>query len=110
MESRPPRTPKRTLGPPGATHKTRPQTCDNVSAYLCNFLNNHGVKPVKVLEKACLRPETQADWHSCDVVHALYMASQHFMYKTLHTDSESASAANASDKQADFVDSDSDTS
>ena len=71
---------------------------------------NHGVKPVKVLKKAYLSHETQADWHSGDVVHALYMASQHFMSKTLHTDSESASDANASDKQADFVDSDSDTS
>jgi hypothetical protein len=36
-------------------------------AYLCNFLD--GVKPVKVLKKAGLRPETQADWHSGDAVH-----------------------------------------
>ena len=110
MESRPPGTPKRTLGPPGATHKTRPQTCDNVSAYLCNFLNNHGVKPVKVLKKAGLRPETQADWHSCDVVHALYMASLPFMPQTLHTDSEAASDDDASDEQPALVDSDSDAS
>jgi hypothetical protein len=54
-----PGTPKRTLGPPGATRKTRPQTGDNVSAYLCNFLDDHGVKPVKVLKKAGLRTETQ---------------------------------------------------
>jgi len=43
-----------------------------VSAYLCNFLDDHGVKPVKVLKKAGLRTETQADWHSGDAVHALY--------------------------------------
>ncbi len=49
-----PGTPNRTLGPPGATRKTRPQTSDTVSAYLCNFLDNHGVKPVKVLKKAGL--------------------------------------------------------
>ena len=49
---------------------------DGVSAFLCNFLDDHGVKHVKVLKKAGLRHETQSDWHSCDVVHALYMVSQ----------------------------------
>jgi hypothetical protein len=34
---------------------------------------------VKVLKKAGLRHETQADWHSGDAVHVLYMASQRFM-------------------------------
>jgi hypothetical protein len=48
-----------------------------VSVFLCNFLDDHGVKSVKVLKKAGLRPETQkVDWHSGDAVHALYMASQ----------------------------------
>jgi hypothetical protein len=74
-----PGTPRRNQGPHGATrtalNKTRPQPGDGVSAFLCNFLNDHGVKSVKVLKKACLRHETQADWHSGDVVHALYMAS-----------------------------------
>ena len=105
-----PGTPKRTLGPPGATRKTRPQTSDTVSAYLCNFLDDHGFKPVKVLKKASLRTETQADWHSCDVVHALYMASLPLMPQTLHTDSEAASDDDASDEQSVLVDSDSDTS
>jgi hypothetical protein len=69
-----------------ALTKTRPQPGDGVSAFLCNFLDDHGVKPVKVLKKAGLRHETQADWHSGDAVHALYMASQCFMPQTLHTD------------------------
>jgi hypothetical protein len=59
-----PGTPKRTLGPSDATRKTRPQTGDTVSAYLCNFLDDHGVKPAKVLKKAGLRNEAPADWHS----------------------------------------------
>jgi hypothetical protein len=46
-----------------------------VSAFLCKFLDDHGVKPVKVLKKAGLRQEPQADWHNCDAVHALYMAT-----------------------------------
>jgi hypothetical protein len=78
-----------------------------VSAFLCNFLADHGVKPVKVLKKAGLRHETQADWHSCDAVHVLYMASHRVMPQTLHIDSEAASAF---DEQPDLVDSDSDAS
>ena len=92
------------------TRKTRPQTSDTVSAYLCNFLPDHGVKLVKVLKKAGFRPETPADWHSGDVVHALYMASLPLMSQTLHTDSEAASDADASDEQPALVDSDSDAS
>ena len=53
---------------------------------------------------------SQADWHSCDAVHALYMASQRFMPQTLHTDSEGASDDDASDEQPALVDSDSDAS
>jgi hypothetical protein len=78
-----------------------------VSALPCNFLDDHGVKPVKVLKKAGLRHETQADWHSGDAVHVLYMVSQCFMPQTLHNDSE---AASASDDQPALVDSDSDAS
>jgi hypothetical protein len=110
----PPGTPRRTQGPPGAPrtafNKTRPQPGAGVSALLCNFLDDHGVKPVKVLKKAGLRHDTQADWHSGDAVHALYMASQRFMPQTLHTDSEGASADDASDEQPALVDSDSDAS
>jgi hypothetical protein len=50
-----PGTPRRTQGPHGATstalNKTRPQPGDGVSAFLCNFLDDHGVKPVKVLKR-----------------------------------------------------------
>jgi hypothetical protein len=59
-----PGTPLCHQGPPAATrttlNKTRPQPGDGVSAFLCNFLDNHGVKPAKVLKKAGLRHETQA--------------------------------------------------
>jgi hypothetical protein len=109
-----PGTPRRNQGPHGATrtalNKTRPQPGDGVSAFLCNLLDDHGVKPVKVLKKADLRHETQADWHSSDAVHALYMASHRFMPQTLHTDSEAASDDDASDEQPALVDSDSDAS
>jgi hypothetical protein len=107
-----PGTTRRNQGPHGATrttlNKTRPQPGDGVSAFLCNLLDDHGVKPVKFLKKTGLRHETQADWHSCDAVHALYMASQRFMPQTLHTDSEAASDDDASDDQPALVDSDSD--
>ena len=93
-----------------ALNKPRPQSGDGVSAFLCNFLDDHGVKPVKVLKKDGLRHETQADCHSGDAVHALYMASQRFRSHTLHTDSEAASDDAASDEQPALVDSDSDAS
>jgi hypothetical protein len=78
-----------------------------VSALPCNFFDDHGVKSVKVLKKAGLRHEPQADWHSGDTVHVLHMASQRFMPQTLHTDS---AAASASDEQLALVDSGSDAS
>jgi hypothetical protein len=81
-----------------------------VSAYLYNFLDDHGVKSVKVLKQAGLSTSTQADWHNSDAVHALYMASQPFMTLTLYTDSEAASDDDASDEQSALVDSDSDAS
>ena len=56
-----------------------------MSAYLCNFLDKNGVKPLKVLKTAGLE---HADMHSADAVNALYMAFQRFMPQTLHTDSE----------------------
>jgi hypothetical protein len=87
--------------------KTRSPSGDDVSALPCNFLDDHGVKPVKVLKKAGLRHETQGDWHSGDAVHVLHMASHRFMTQTFHTDS---TAASSSDEQPALVDSDSDTS
>jgi hypothetical protein len=68
-------------------------------------IDDHGVKPVKVLKKAGLRPETPADWHSGDAVHALYKASLPLMPQSLYSDSEAAS-----DDDASVVDSDSDAS
>jgi hypothetical protein len=96
--TRDPGTPRRHLGPSGATRKTRPQTGDpaSVSAYLCNFLEDHGVKPVKVLKKAGLRNEASGDWHSGDAVRALYTASLPFMPQSLYSDSEAASDDDAS--------------
>ena len=111
-----PGTPRRNPGPPGATRKVlnkpRPQpdrtrADDAVSAYLCNFLDENGVKPLRVLKKAGLRHETDADWHSADAVQALYMASHRFMSQTLNTDSEAASDADDSDEQPACEDSDS---
>ena len=78
-----------------------------MSAFLCNFLDDHGVKHVKVLKKAGLRNEAPADWHSGDAVRALYTASLPFMSQSLYSDSEAASDDNAS---VALVDSDSDAS
>ena len=76
-----PGTPRRAIGPPGAApgaaRKTRSQASDpvSVSAYLCNFLHDRGIKPAKVLKNAGVIHDTQADWHRGDAVHALYMAA-----------------------------------
>ena len=94
--NRGPGTP-RPLGPSGAARKPRPLPGDlnpsSVSAYLCNVLDDHGVKPAKVLKKAGLRNEAPADWHSSDAVRALYTASLPFMPHSLCSDSEAASDA-----------------
>ena len=44
----------------GSLNNTRPQPGDGVSAFLCNFLDDHGVTLVKVLKTTGLRPETQS--------------------------------------------------
>ena len=90
-------TPRLHQGSPAAPRSTKPLS-DGVSAFLCNFLGDHGVKSVKVFKKAGLRHDTPADWQKqlcnryCsnrhthwqngDAVHALYMASQQFMSQT----------------------------
>ena len=74
-----------------------------VSAFLCNFLDDHGVKPAQILKKAGLRHVTQADWQDPDAVHALYI-TQRFMPQTLQSDSE---AASDDDEQPSLVASDS---
>jgi len=57
-----PGPPQRNQGPHGATrtalNKTRPPPGDGVSAYLCTFLDDHGVKPVKILQQAGWRTAT----------------------------------------------------
>jgi hypothetical protein len=104
-----PGTPRRTGGPPGAAHgaarKARSQANDpvSVSAYLCNFLDDRGIKPAKVLKKAGVLHETSADWHSGDAVNALYKAALPLMPQALYSDSEAAS-----DSAASLVESDSD--
>jgi hypothetical protein len=114
-------TPRRNPGPLGVTsgvvrpalnklriQPDRTRADGAVAAYLCNFLADHGEKPLKVLKAAGLVPETDADWHTADAVNALYTASQRYMPQTLNTDSEAASDADASDDQLAFEDSDSD--
>jgi hypothetical protein len=106
----PPGTPRRAIGPPGAAHgaarKTSSQTSDpvSVSAYLCNFLDDRGIKPAKVLKKAGVIHDTPTDWHRGDAVHALYMAALPLMPQALYSDSEAASASDAS-----LIESDSDS-
>jgi hypothetical protein len=90
------------------TQPDRTRTDGAVSAYLCNFLDQHDEKPLPVLKAAGLVPKTHADCHTTDVVNALYTAAHHYMPQTLDTDSEAASDADAFDEQLTFEDSDSD--
>ena len=51
-----------------------------VSAYLCNFfLDENGVKPLRVLKKAGLRHETDADLHSDDAFVFMFFALFRFL-------------------------------
>ena len=50
------------------------------AAFLCNFLDDHGVKPEKVLKMAVL---AGADWDNPDSVHALYAAFTKYWPRTL---------------------------
>jgi hypothetical protein len=73
-------------------------------AFLCHFLDDHGVKPEKVLKKAGL---ADSDWDNPDSVHALYAASTKYWPRTLRRDSNADSEADA---YASSVASDSDDS
>jgi hypothetical protein len=61
-------------------------------AFLCNFLDDQGVKPEKVLQEAGL---ADADCDSPDSVHALYVASTKYWPRTIRSDSDADSDANA---------------
>jgi len=77
-------TPRRNPGPLDArpalnkprTQPDRTRADGAVSAYLCNFLDEHDEKPLRVLKAAGLVPKTDADWHTADAVNALYTAAQ----------------------------------
>jgi len=82
-----------------------------VTNSLCNFLDEHDEKPLRVLKAAGLVPKTDADCHTADVVNAVYTAAHRYMPQALDTrdtDSEAASDADAFDEQLAFEDSDSD--
>jgi hypothetical protein len=73
----------------------------DVSAYLCNFLDENDVKPLKVLKAAGLTPKTAADWHTPDAVNVLYTAAQRHMPPALD-DSEEADASDTQSEDYDF--------
>jgi hypothetical protein len=62
------------------------------AAYLCTYLDNHGVKPEKVLTKAGL---AGSDWDDPASVNALYVASTKFWPSTVHSDSDADVDSNA---------------
>jgi hypothetical protein len=66
--------PQQARRPHGAQHRI-PKP-NEISVFLYNFLDDAGVKPVRVLQKAGLRHSTQADCEVPDAVHALYIATQ----------------------------------
>jgi hypothetical protein len=55
------------------------------AAYLCNYLDNHGVKPETVLKRAGL---AGTDWDKPASVIALYVASTKFWPFTVRSDSD----------------------
>ena len=68
------------------------------AAYLCTYLDNHGVKPEKVLKKAGL---AGADWDDPASVNALYVASTKFWPRTVRSDSDADADSDADDYAAD---------
>ena len=76
----------------------------DVSAFLCNFLEDRGIKPKKVLRAAGL---PTADLHDAFALQALYEAASPYMPATVVSDTDSAATDTSYDSQAS---SDSDTS
>jgi len=76
----------------------------DVSAFLCNFLEGHGIKPKKVLRAKDL---PTADLHDAFALQALYEAASPYMPATVVSDTDSAATDTSYDSQAS---SDSDTS
>jgi len=72
----------------------------DVTAFLCNFLVERGVKPVKVLKTAGLPHATPDDLRDADSVQALYKAADPFMPETVASDTDSAATDNSYDSQA----------
>jgi hypothetical protein len=68
------------------------------AVYLCTYLDNHGVKPEKVLKKAGL---AGADWDDPASVNALYVASTKFWPRTVRSDSDANADSDADDYAAD---------
>jgi hypothetical protein len=71
-----------------------------VTAFLCDFLVERGVTPVKVLKTAGLPHATHDDWRDTDAVQALYTAVDPFMPDTVVSDTDSAATGNSGDSQA----------
>ena len=76
------------------------------AAYLCTYLDNHGVQPVNVLKKAGL---TGSDWDDPASVNTLNMASTKFWPRTVRSDSDANADSDADAYAADDA-SDSDVS
>jgi hypothetical protein len=62
------------------------------AAYLCTYLDNHGVKPEKVLKKAGI---TVTDWDDPASVNALYVASAKYWPRTVRSDSDAYADSDA---------------
>jgi hypothetical protein len=67
------------------------------AAYLCTYLDNHGVKPEKVLKKDGL---AGADWDDPASVNTLYVASTKFWPRTVGSDSDADAYSDADDYAA----------
>ena len=71
-----------------------------VTVFLCDFLVERGVTPVKVLKTDVLPHATHDDWRDADAVQALYTAPELFMPDTVVSDTDSAATDNSCDSQA----------
>jgi hypothetical protein len=64
------------------------------AAYLCKYLDDHGVEPEKVLKKAGLAGD---DWDDPVSVNTLYMVSTKFSPRTVRSDSDADADSDADD-------------
>ena len=78
-------TPRTSPIKPGKPDKYKDEGANNLAAFLCNTLEEHGDKPDKVLRRAGL---AGAEWSEPASVTALFMAAQKHFPKSVPSDTD----------------------